>query len=468
VAVYFRAMHMRFLNHLFILTVCISAVTPLSGQNLGSPYRKSETSPASSKNLNAFKKPDYNNSRGNSQNTQLDTRTFGSITQNFLDSVREISQNEIGGFYKVNLSLGWTHTEGRQCIYVKRGNQEYGRLVGRLIAVDADGLYLYNSVNDILRYVPYQNIKFVRRGLPLDRKMARDALLGAAVGGVIGGLSGLYDDFDNAISLIIVGAFVGGSTLPFFTLVPEAIVHLIQNQDPHIKSPIRYNKVQMDYYMQMVSQDRIRYGARVLYSDYPRINGVMTESDPVLAQADVRISSDTASVDLPEGLNVIPEPARDGVGMVKQEIKTSPEKEVIKQESTPAPIKGMERLSAFKEGKFIAAAWMYKGFNSKSVDVKRMMRIFPNLRLDRLSETDAPAFKNKDEVRYAAMTICTQIGYDFTKVAVFSESQEMDLSQSLPFYGVETVASNTLIKSKALTEIDALNLQFLYDLLRRN
>jgi len=194
----------------------------------------------------------------------------------------------------------------------------------------------------------------------------------------------------------------------------------------------------------------------------------MTESDPVLAQADVRISSDTASVDLPEGLNVIPEPARDGVGSVPITASISPEKEKTSVQTATQPAATVVSLSAFKEGKFIAAAWMYKGFNSKSVDVKRMMRIFPNLRLDRLSETDAPAFKNKDEVRYAAMTICTQIGYDFTKVAVFSESQEMDLSQSLPFYGVETVASNTLIKSKALTEIDALNLQFLYDLLRRN
>jgi len=42
----------------------------------------------------------------------------------------------------------------------------------------------------------------------------------------------------------------------------------------------------------------------------------------------------------------------------------------------------------------------------------------------------------------------------------------LDLSQALPFYNVETVASNTEIKSKALTEIDEFNLQFLYDLLK--
>ena len=192
-AVYFRAMHMRFLNHLFILTVCISAVAPLKGQILSTPYKRYETSSASSANLNAVKKPDYNNSRGNSQNTRLDTRTFGSITQNFLDSVREISQKNTGGFYKVNLSLGWTNTEGRQCVYVKRGNQQFGTLEGRLIAVDQEGIYLYNSVNDIFRYVHFNNIKFIRRGRTWEKKIVRDILLGAAAGGVIGGLSSIYD-----------------------------------------------------------------------------------------------------------------------------------------------------------------------------------------------------------------------------------------------------------------------------------
>lgn len=182
-----------------------------------------------------------------------------------------------------------------------------------------------------------------------------------------------------------------------------------------------------------------------------------------------RSVQESKQIDIPTVSNpdkVRPEPLSEGVGMVQKEVKSSPETIENRVEATPQPIKVVERLSDFKEGKFIAAAWMYKGFNSKGVDVKRMMRMFPNLRFDRLSESDASAFKNKDEVRYAAMTICTQIGYDFTKVAVFSESQETDLLQALPFYNVETVASNTLIKSKALTETDEYNLQFLYGLLK--
>ena len=465
VHIYFRAMHMRFLNHLFILAVGISAVAPLSGQILSSPYKKYETNSSSSANLTSVKKSDYNHSRGNSQNNRLNTRTFGSISQNFLDSVKEISSKEIDGFYIVDLSIDLTKTEGRQCIYVKRSNQLYDRLEGRLIAVDEEGVYLYNSVNKLFRYVHFNNIEFIRRGRTWEKKIVRDALLGVAAGGAIGVLASLYDN-EYFFIYLIGGASIGGIMVPICTFIPEAIVHAVQNTNPQIKYKIEYNKVQMGYYMQMVNQDRVRYGSRILYADFPRINETELSPAPVLANTEVLLVTDTPSVNLQNSVNVNPEPVRDGVGMVHKEVKTSPDKEEIRVEASPQPIKVAERLSDFKEGKFIAAAWMYKGFNNKGVDVKRMMRMFPNLRFARLSESEASAFKNKDEVRYAAMTIGTQIGYDFTKVAVFSESQETDLMQALPFYNVETVASNTLIKSKALTETDAFNLQFLYDLLK--
>jgi len=400
-------------------------------------------------------------------NRRLPARDLKNITQDFLDSVREISSEKKKGFYKLKLPFSKfaLNPTNPQRIYVKRGNQLNGTLEGRLIAVSEDGLYLYNSANQIFRFVHFENIKFIRRGLPFEKKIVRDALLGAAAGAIIGGLARLSDPIYYS-NYIFEGVIIGGITIPPIAFLPEAIVHLIQGENPQIKSNINFNKVQMGYYMQMVKQDRMRYGARILYSDFPRVNGTVMDSVPVLAQTDVRISSDTVAVNMQEALTVIPEPARDGAGMVPAAAPVSPEKEKTSVQVAVQPVATAVPLSAYKEGKFIAAAWMYKGFNSKSVDVKRMLRIFPNLRFNRLSETDAPAFKNNDEVRYAAMTICTQIGYDFTKVAVFSESQELDLSQSLPFYNVETVASNTLIKSKALTEIDEFNLQFLYDLLK--
>ena len=206
--------------------------------------------------------------------------------------MRKISQNEIGGFYKVNLSLGWTHTEGRQCIYVKRGNQQFGTLEGRLIAVDEEGIYLYNAVNDIFRYVHFNNIKFIRRGRTWEMKIVRDALLGAAAGGFIGGLASVYD-LEYFFVLVIAGASTGGIMVPIFTFIPEAIVHAVQNTDPQIKSKIEYNKQQMGYYMQMVSQDRMRYGSRILYSDFPRAGETDLSPAPVLANTDAALVTDT-------------------------------------------------------------------------------------------------------------------------------------------------------------------------------
>lgn len=459
-------MHICYRLHRFILAVCVLAVAPISGQIFDSSFTKNESRTTSSSSLRSVSKSTFNSTWGNSQNTVLDKRTFGSITQNFLDSVREISKNAKGGFYKVDLSIDWNHTEGRQCIYVKRGNQQLGRLEGRLIAVDQEGIYLYNSVNDIFRYVHFNNIKFIRRGRTWEKKIVRDALVGAAAGAVIGGLASLYDDpLEYFLVYGLVGASVGGIIVPIYTFIPEVLVHLIQNINPQIKSKIEYNKVQMGYYVQMVNQDRMRYGNRILYSDFPRISEMKPSPSPVLANTNVSRRKDTLLVNLQDSVVVSPEPVRDGVGFIQKEIKTSPEKELNKAQSKLQTKGGNQRTAAFKEGKFISAAWMYEGYNPKAVDVNRMLRMFPDLRFSRLTGTESQVFRNKDEVRYAAMSICTQIGYDFTKVVVFSESQELDLTQSLPFYNVQIVQEGTVINSRALTQTDEFNLRFLYDLM---
>lgn len=436
----------------------------MSGQILDSSSTKNESRTTSSSSLRSVSKSKFNSTWENSQSTVLDKRTFGSITQNFLDSVREISKNDKGGFYKVDLSIDWTHTEGRQCIYVKRGNQQFGRLEGRLIAVDQEGIYLYNSVNDIFRYVHFNNIKFIRRGRTWEKKVVRDAILGAAIGTVIGGLASVFEP-DYFLVFVIVGSSTGGIMVPIFSFIPEAIVHAIENANPQIKSKIEYNKVQMGYYVQMVNQNRMRYGNRILYSDFPRISEMKPSPSPVLANTNVSRRKDTSLVNLQDSVIVSPEPVRDGVGFVQKEIKTSPEKELNKAQSKLQTNGGNQRTLAFKVGEFISAAWMYEGYNPKAVDVKRMLRMFPDLRFSRLTETESQVFRNKDEVRYAAMSICTQIGYDFTKVVVFSESQELDLTQSLPFYNVQIVQEGTVINSRALTQTDEFNLRFLYDLM---
>lgn len=457
-------MHICYRLHRFILVVCVLAVAPMSGQILDSSSTKNESRTTSSSSLRSVSKSKFNSTWGNSQSTVLDKRTFGSITQNFLDSVREISKNDKGGFYKVDLSIDWTHTEGRQCIYVKRGNQQFGRLEGRLIAVDQEGIYLYNSVNDIFRYVHFNNIKFIRRGRTWEKKVVRDAILGAAIGTVIGGLASVFEP-DYFLVFVIVGSSTGGIMVPIFSFIPEAIVHAIENANPQIKSKIEYNKVQMGYYVQMVNQNRMRYGNRILYSDFPRISEMKPSPSPVLANTNVSRRKDTSLVNLQDSVIVSPEPVRDGVGFVQKEIKTSPEKELNKAQSKLQTNGGNQRTLAFKVGEFISAAWMYEGYNPKAVDVKRMLRMFPDLRFSRLTETESQVFRNKDEVRYAAMSICTQIGYDFTKVVVFSESQELDLTQSLPFYNVQIVQEGTVINSRALTQTDEFNLRFLYDLM---
>lgn len=454
---YFRPMYVRFIPR----AVLIAIITLFSGsfaeaQIFNDPFRNIIN------NLST-------------QNRRLPPRDFKNITQDFLDSVRVISSEEKQGFYKLKLpfSMFDFNTSSYQRIYLKRGNSKNGVLEGRLMAVDTHGIYLYHTNNQIFRFVSYDHIKFIRRGRTLERKMVRDLGYGVASGAVLGAFGSILSgDAEYAIVFAIIGGSFG-VFVPVFTFIPQLVVHGIQNTDPEIKTPINYNRRNLINYSQMVSRDPYRYGSRLLHADFPRVIPLVDTAAAVVVQNEIPPNNPSVTlskpIDTPTVSNpnkVTPEPLIEAVGVVQKEVKSSPETIENRVEASPQPVKVAERLSDFKEGKFIAAVWMYRGFNTKAVDVKRMMRMFPNLRFDRLSESDASAFKNKDEVRYAAMTIGTQIGYDFTKVAVFSESQETDLTQALPFYNVETVASNTLIKSKALSDIDAFNLQFLYNLLK--
>jgi hypothetical protein len=95
-----------------------------------------------------------------------------------------------------------------------------------------------------------------------------------------------------------------------------------------------------------------------------------------------------------------------------------------------------------------------------------MLKTFPDLRNSQLTDSDKALFKNSDEVKYAAMLICTPVGFDFSKAVQLNESQANDLSQLLPYYNVQIVNGQTVIKSSALTRIDEVNLEFLYKLMQ--
>ena len=109
---------------------------------------------------------------------------------------------------------------------------------------------------------------------------------------------------------------------------------------------------------------------------------------------------------------------------------------------------------------------MIQGFESKFVNVQQMVKTFPDLRNSQLTEADKALFKNSDEVKYAAMLICTPLGFDFSKAVELNESQATDLSQLLPYFNVQIVNAQTVIKSNGMTRIDEVNLEFLYKLMK--
>jgi hypothetical protein len=376
-------------------------------------------------------------------NTKLGTISYYDITQELLDSLRSRYRLQKTPYYKVKMSIGQFSRSGlvRQQVYLRFGDQKSKDKVfsqkrkltkGKLIAADSNGVYLYRKSAKKLGFVPYNDIWYIRRGNTLEDKLTRDAVVGAVAGAIITFVF-VMDEFEEPVAGLILapfGAVLGVGLAMNFIGIPEVVIHGLQNTSKLVKFKINYRQDNMQNYIAMVNKDRYRYGKRLLYSEFP-VGSVTNE-----------INEPPPTINDP--LPTTPDPV-------------PPTNDPLPTTNDPLP---------FKTGKYISAAWMIQGFESKFVNVQRMVKTFPDLRNSQLTEEDKALFKNLDEVMYAAMLICTPLGFDFSKAVELNESQATDLSQLLPYFNVQIVNAQTVIKSNGMTRIDEVNLEFLYKLMK--
>lgn len=389
-------------------------------------------------------------------NTKLGTISYYDITQELLDSLRSRYRLQKTPYYKVKMSIGQFSRSGlvRQQVYLKFGDQKRKDKIfsqkrkltkGKLIAADSNGVYLYRKSVKKLGFVPYNDIWYIRRGNTLEDKLIRDGSVGAVAGAIITFVIVNYEIEEPVAGLILapIGAVLGAGFVLNWTAIPEVVIHELQNTSKKVKFRINYRQDNMQDYIAMVNKDRYRYGKRLLYNEFPG-SQVPSTSDPLPSTNDPLPSTNAP---LPSTNNPLPS--------TNDPLPTTPDP--VPTTNTPLP---------FKTGKYISAAWMIQGFESKFVNVQRMVKTFPDLRNSQLTEADKALFKNSDEVKYAAMLICTPLGFDFSKAVELSESQATDLSQLLPYFNVQIVNAQTVIKSNGMTRIDEVNLEFLYKLMK--
>jgi hypothetical protein len=383
-------------------------------------------------------------------NTNLGTISYYDITQELLDSLRSRYRLQKTPYYKVKMSIGQFSRSGlvRQQVYLRFGDQKSKDKVflqkrkltkGKLIAADSNGVYLYRKSAKKLGFVPYNDIWYIRRGNTLEDKLTRDAVVGAVAGAIITFVFVMDELEEPVVGLILapIGAVLGVGLVMNFIGIPEVVIHELQNTSKKVKFRINYRQDNMQNYIAMVNKDRYRYGKRLLYSEFPvgSVTNEINEPPP------------TINDPLPTTPDPVP-PTNDPVP------------------TTPDPLPTTNDPLPFKTGKYISAAWMIQGFESKFVNVQQMVKTFPDLRNSQLTEADKALFKNSDEVKYAAMLICTPLGFDFSKAVELNESQATDLSQLLPYFNVQIVNAQTVIKSNGMTRIDEVNLEFLYKLMK--
>lgn len=397
-------------------------------------------------------------------NTNLGTISYYDITQELLDSLRSRYRLQKTPYYKVKMSIGQFSRSGlvRQQVYLKFGDQKRKDKIfsqkrkltkGKLIAADSNGVYLYRKSVKKLGFVPYNDIWYIRRGNTLEDKLIRDGSVGAVAGAIITFVIVNYEIEEPVAGLILapIGAVLGAGFVLNWTAIPEVVIHELQNTSKKVKFRINYRQDNMQNYIAMVNKDRYRYGKRLLYSEFP-VGSVTNEINEPLP---------TINDPLPPTNDPLP-PTNDPLPTTNDPLPSTNDP----LPSTNDPLPTTNTPLPFKTGKYISAAWMIQGFESKFVNVQRMVKTFPDLRNSQLTEADKALFKNSDEVKYAAMLICTPLGFDFSKAVELSESQATDLSQLLPYFNVQIVNAQTVIKSNGMTRIDEVNLEFLYKLMK--
>ncbi|MCL9980400.1 MAG: hypothetical protein NBV77_03040 [Bacteroidia bacterium] len=403
--------------------------------------------------------------------TDLGEISYFDITQELLDSLRSRYRLQKTPYYKVKMSIGNFSESGvlRQQVYLRFGsvkaNDEVFRMKrnlvkGKLIAVDSHGVYLYQKSAKKMGFVPYTDIWYIRRGNTSSDKIVRDASAIIGTTTLIGMGAGIAEGEIDYVPLgVIIGGLFGAFLSPI-VIVPDLIYHELQNTSKRIKFRINYRSDKMTDYIAMVEKDRYRYGKRIMYHEFPgSSNPRINQDEPVISDQPSAVSQDAAISDQPSANSQEP--------MAKDQDPIAKDQDPIAKDQDPiAKDQQTIVLPSFKSGKYISAAWMVQGFESKFVNVQRMLKTFPDLRNSQLTDSDKALFKNSDEVKYAAMLICTPLGFDFSKAVELDESQANDLSQLLPYFNVQIVNGQTVIKSSALTRIDEVNLEFLYKLMQ--
>ncbi len=403
--------------------------------------------------------------------TNLGEISYYDITQELLDSLRSRYRLQKTPYYKVKMSIGNFSESGvlRQQVYLGFGSAKANDKVfrmkrnlvkGKLIAVDSHGVYLYQKSAKKMGFVPYTDIWYIRRGNTSSDKIIRDASAIIGTTTLIGMGAGIAEGELDYVPLgAIIGGFVGAFLSPF-VIVPDLIYHELQNTSKRIKFRINYRSDKMTDYIAMVEKDRYRYGKRIMYHEFPGSNNSTIDQDqPVISDQPSSTSHEPIAKDQEPVISVQPS-ANSQQPIAKDQDPISKDQQPISKDQNPIV------LPPFKSGKYISAAWMIQGFESKFVNVQRMLKTFPDLRNSQLTDADKALFKNSDEVKYAAMLICTPLGFDFSKAVALNESQANDLTQLLPYYNVQVVNGQTVIKSSGLTRIDEVNLEFLYKLMK--
>jgi hypothetical protein len=373
--------------------------------------------------------------------------------------------------------------------YSVSGNWGGSQVGGFLIGCTSKGLFIAQETE--LAYIPYSQIRNVRRGQSLGNWMNSRSNQGYGVNNYGGGLDALiaapfFGTFHalSGVSPQKVHRFHGDSTgmdFPGWVQGANAWAESKNSLSDFPKAMLQKNRRmferitreamptdkldQTEQVADMIWKHQIPNRGEVNQTD-ANANEVIVRKNVVTAVFDKTPQfSDNNSVGIPT-LELDKIEADSALPVTNEEInkpQEAPAESVALEVGKPM---GPQPLpSLFDQRSNMKIRWAYEGYDATKVDPK-IIKMCSNIRSSVLSDAQMNVLNNKHEIQFLAIYLITSNGLLMNGLAKFTPDQKLMLEKVAPMFA-EEASAEAVLNARDMAESDIVNLEKLFEQLNR-
>jgi len=375
---------------------------------------------------------------------------------------------------------------GKYSVFGYWGGSQVG---GFLIGCTSTGLFVAQETE--LAYIPYYQIRNVRRGQSLGNWMNSRSNQGYGVNNYGDGLYKLiaipFIGFFHSLSGLSpqkVHRFHGHSTgmdFPGWVQGANAWAESKNSLSDFPKAMLQKNRGMFERItreaMPIDKLDQTEQVADMIWKHQIPNRGEVNQTDANANEVIVRKNvvtavfdktpqfSDNNSVGIPT-LELDKIEADSALPVINEEIIKPQELPLESVDPKLGKPMGPQPLpSLFDQSRNMKIGWVYIGYDATKVDPK-IIKMCSQIRSSVLSDAQINVLKNKHDIQFLAMYLITSNGLLLNRLAKFTPDQKLMLEKVAPIFA-EEASAEAVLNARDMAESDILNLEKLFEQLNR-